>query len=192
MTADGGRQTCPRRMSDFGPWDRSEGLDKWTTGHRVGQDAVGLSCSFCGSLNPDRFLELVREGWIVGPTDKSYKAYLGRPRTPEDIAARKAQWLVAELGIAATIRRLGEQDRKTPGQIEADVEEEWQTRQLPLIENGCGQEAKFYYQHLSPEQCQEFIDLANSGRMRIGIPGYFYRLPFFCTYQAHPSTESGS
>lgn len=73
------QQTCPRRMSDWGPWERAENLDTWTTGHGViGQDRVGLSCSFCGSLNPDRFMELVREGWVVGPTDKSYKAYLGR------------------------------------------------------------------------------------------------------------------
>ena len=77
-------QTCPRRMAEYGPWDRQEGLDRWEAGHgTVDQDQVGLSCSFCGSLNPERFLELVRDGWVVGPTDKTYKAYLESPQTAE-------------------------------------------------------------------------------------------------------------
>ena len=111
-------QTCPRRMAEPGPWERSEGLDRWE------QDRVGLSCSFCGSLNPDRFRELVREGWIVGPTDKSYKAYLESP---------------------------------AEGQASA----------------------KFYFQHLSQEQQDQFIDLHNSRQMKVGYPGHFYVPPFF-------------
>lgn len=122
-------QTCPRRMGEPGPWEREEGLDRWETGHgTVDQDQVGLSCSFCGSLNPDRFLELVREGWIVGPTDKSYKAYLESPQDPE-VQGRT--------------------------------------------------HAKFYFQHLSREQQDQFIDLHNSRQMKIGHPGHFYVPPFF-------------
>ncbi len=76
-------QSCPRRMREPGPWEQREGLDRWdTVGGLVGQPQVGLSCSFCGSLHPDRFMELVEQGWIVEPTDKPYKAYLARPRTP--------------------------------------------------------------------------------------------------------------
>lgn len=178
MTA---RQTCPRRMADLGPWQREEGLDEWRADRGViGQGKVGLSCSFCGSLHPDRFMELVREGWIVGPTDKSYKAYLGKPRTDEDIAARKAQFLAASHGIARAIRDLGAKDGKTPEQIDADLEEHWTTRELPMIADGCGQEAKFSYQHLSDEQRIEFVEMVNAGTMKIGYPGHFYRLPFFC------------
>jgi hypothetical protein len=62
-------------MAEVGPWEHTEGLDRWET--RSGD--VGLACSFCGSLHPDRFLQLVREGWVVGPTDKAYKAYLEAP-----------------------------------------------------------------------------------------------------------------
>lgn len=29
---DGERQTCPRRMQEFGPWSRGESLDAWDTG----------------------------------------------------------------------------------------------------------------------------------------------------------------
>ncbi|MEU1596218.1 hypothetical protein ABZ468_26000 [Streptomyces sp. NPDC005708] len=67
-------------MAESGPWPHEEGHDTWSTRQGLaGQAAVGRSCSFCGSLHPDRFMELVREGWIVGPTDKDYKAYLERP-----------------------------------------------------------------------------------------------------------------
>lgn len=66
-------QTCPRRMLEVGPWERAENLDHWQ--QRDGQPC----CSFCGSLHPDRFMELVRDGWLVGPTDKPYKAYLSAP-----------------------------------------------------------------------------------------------------------------
>lgn len=38
---------------------------------------------------------------------------------------------------------------------------------------------KFYYQHLSDEQMNRFIELANNGTMKIGYPGRFYVRPFF-------------
>lgn len=61
-------QTCPRRMQDFGPWDRQEGLDNWREDAR---------CSFCGSLNPDVLMQRLEAGDVeLGPTDKSYKVYV--------------------------------------------------------------------------------------------------------------------
>lgn len=182
------RHTCPRRMGEFGPWPRTEGSDTWESGHGVsGQDRVGLSCSFCGSLHPDAFMAKVREGWIVEPTDKNYKAYLWKPYTDEEIAARKQQWLATD-GIAQALRRVGGQDGKTPEQIEADVEREWADRVAPLTRSS-STGGKFYYQHLSSEQRDEFIELYNSRAMRLSHPGYFYRLPFFCT-RADPSQEA--
>ncbi len=170
-------QTCPRRLSDFGPWERAEGLDTWTTGHGlVGQDNVGPSCSFCGSLHPDRFMELIRDGWVVGPTDKNYKAYLASPLTDEEKAAKRDRWMASD-AVARAIRELGERDGKTPEQVQADLDAEWE-RQAPGRLHG-SQSAKFYYQHLSDDQQTEFVDLVNSGAMNIGYPGYLYVLPFF-------------
>lgn len=63
------RQTCPRRMREMGPWERREDLDTWLPGEVT-------RCSFCGSMAPDEFMEAVRAGREVGPTDKTYKAYL--------------------------------------------------------------------------------------------------------------------
>lgn len=165
-------------MSDFGPWQRTENLDTWTTGHGVvGQDSVGRSCSFCGSLRPDRFMELVREGWSVGPTDKNYKAYLARPHTDAEKAERKARWMSHD-NVASAIRSLGERDGKTAEDIAVDLERHWTEMVAPLNQYS-GQSAKFYYQHLSTGQRAEFIDLYNRGQMKVGYPGHLYVLPFF-------------
>lgn len=142
-------QTCPRRMREMGPWPREEGQDSWLDEPRR-EGEVTPVCSFCGSLHPGKFLELVAKGWAVGPTDKNYKAYLhqvfdGPMRT----------------GI--------------PGQ------------RLPELEQYT--RAKFYFQHFSGAQQQQFIDLYNSGSVRFSLPGHFYVLPFFM-YIAPPSSST--
>lgn len=177
------RHTCPRRhesgMADPNSPFVGSGtdLDTWTAGPGlIGQEVAGLSCSYCGSLHPDRFMELVREGWEVGPTDKSYKAYLRQPLTPEEEAQQKADWTQRD-AVAQAVRELGERDGKTAEQITADLDEQW----AKIPHSSSGPEAKFYFQHLSPEQRTEFIELHNARRMRIGYPGYFYQPPSFAS-----------
>lgn len=72
--------TCPSRMQQQGPWEYREGLDNWDyspNGDRI--------CSFCGSLHPKDFMDLVKksaaceEGVEIEPSDKGYKIYVGRP-----------------------------------------------------------------------------------------------------------------
>lgn len=48
------------------------------------------------------------------------------------------------------------------------------------VDRANGWRGKFYFQHFDTEQQQKFIDLLNSKKVRIGFPGHFYRLPFFC------------
>lgn len=175
------QHTCPRRaesgMADPNSPFAGSGadLDTWTTGHGlIGQEAVGPSCSYCGSLHPDRFMELVREGWEVGPTDKNYKVYLRQPLTPEEEAQQKADWTQRD-AVAQAVRELGKRDGKTAEQIAADLDEQW----AKIPHSSSGPEAKFYFQHLTPAQRTEFIDLHNARTMKIGDPGYFYQPPFF-------------
>lgn len=72
------KQTCPRRMNEWGPWDREPGLDEW----RIEPNG-DRTCSFCGSLHPADF-EKVLEQAIADETtrieqsDKSYKVYIHR------------------------------------------------------------------------------------------------------------------
>jgi hypothetical protein len=71
-------QTCPRRMSEVGPWKYAENLDSW---RHVGNDRV---CSFCGSLHPADFEAVLQriisdERCSVSLSDKGYKIYINRP-----------------------------------------------------------------------------------------------------------------
>jgi hypothetical protein len=181
------QQTCPRRAENPGPWRYDDGPDTWDKrGGPARQNQVGPSCSYCGSLHPDRFMELVRNGWIVGPTDKNYKAYLAKPYTDDEKATRKQRWTDTD-AMAVAVRDLGQRDGKTAEQINADIEHLWNETQGPTASEGV-QVAKFYYQHLSEAQRNEFVDLVNAGRMVFGYPGYLYRLPFFCRRSENAAT----
>lgn len=70
--------TCPRRAESYGVAAQTEDADVWwpDSARPVSEEP---SCSYCGSLHPGRFMALVGEGMVVGPTTKSYKAYLHRP-----------------------------------------------------------------------------------------------------------------
>lgn len=43
-----------------------------------------------------------------------------------------------------------------------------------------GPAGKFYFQHLNAEQQGRFIELYNARKIKMGFPGHFYNLPFFC------------
>jgi hypothetical protein len=75
------RHTCPRRVENGhadpdSPFVGSgTDLDTYESGHGLVGQARG--CSYCGSMSPDDFMQAVREGTEIGPTDKSYKLYVG-------------------------------------------------------------------------------------------------------------------
>lgn len=174
-------QTCPRRGQQLGPWKMDAvDEDEWRLCEPLGGAGIRLFiCSFCGSLHPDTFMEKIREGWVVGPTDKSYKAYLGQPFTADEIAARKTGWMAGQ--VAAAMRASGATD--------AELDTYWDKEMAPTCTDH--DVAKFSYQHLSGDQRGEFVDMLNVANghlegvpegtpaMRIGYPGYFYAPPFF-------------
>lgn len=172
-----GPHTCPRRLES--PRYAGEvDLDVWESGYGLaGQNEAGDSCSYCGSLNPARFMELVDAGWWVDPTDKAYKAYLAEPLTEAQVAERRGQWMAQP--FVAAVREAAR--RQNAADVDATVEKEWE--QYPAA-RGHGQVlAKFYYQHLDDGQQQRFVDLVNDRTMKIGEPGYFYVPPFFTQFR---------
>jgi len=100
-------------------------------------------------------MERLEAGTVeVIPTDKSYKLYLRNDGGEE----------------------FKQSYRDCPPDSECTGPDDcthWVTRDNP--------QAKFYFQHLSSEQQTRFIELLNEKKMKIGMPGYFYRLPFFIT-----------
>ena len=116
-----GTFNCPRRGESWRSAPENTLLDYWRDNAHNTQDGKH-SCSYCGSIHPDEFMQAVADGVEIGPTDKSYKAYMSGP------------------GFS---------------------------------------HAKFYFQHLSVEQKQRFVEIYNEGKMKVGFPGHFYSLPFF-------------
>lgn len=64
------RFICPRRIEIPSTFKLSA-ADTW-------QDRTGkLYCAHCGSLHPLAFMRAVTNDVVLGPTDKSYKVYVG-------------------------------------------------------------------------------------------------------------------
>lgn len=116
---------CPRR-AEFNASAASPGPDHWRTNPSDPPGLLGAgqrACSYCGSAHPDDLFAAIESGVEIVPTDKDYKAYVGKAH-------------------------------------------------------------KFYFQHLSIDQRKRFVELLNSGTMKVGYPGRFYQLPFFCSREA--------
>ncbi len=78
--ADKQTHSCPRRAEAPYRLPGDDGTDTWQDRPGLGgATAPGRSCSYCGSLHPDTFMQLAEEGWWVGPTDQPSKAYLQPP-----------------------------------------------------------------------------------------------------------------
>lgn len=156
--------TCPRRrencMDDpyYSPFvGAGTDLDEWRPLRPLGGgEAIApqgyRQCSYCGSLNPDDFMQALLNSDQLGPTDKSYKVYVGKEYTDEGAIKH---WLEL-MGFC----------------------DEHKDLVKPAHDY-----AKFYFQHLSDQQKYDFVDLLNLKLIKIGYPGYFYRLPYFATSQ---------
>lgn len=152
---------CPRVRDETGFDPQAH----WKRGHgMVGQEEK--ACSGCGSLHPERFLELVAHGYMVGPTDKNYKAYLHAPDDGDDAGRRE------KLLSMPVYRRVHQKIKEQQGKRAAEYYLDGLRSPTPTV-------GKFYFQHLNKDQQHDFIDLINDGTMTFSYPGNFYVLPYF-------------
>lgn len=147
---------------------RRDGKDWWDRrdGHRA--------CSYCGSLSPDELFAAIEAGCELGPTDKSYKVYVDLPEpNPDQMRVVSAATSKPDHGNWV---QASEENRAV---IEASG---WTYREGEWIQFGAKGptiNAKFYFQHLSEDECMRFVDLFNAKKIKIGSPGHFYVFPFF-------------
>ena len=161
---------CPRRDEAAFNMRGDDGQDFW----RGGVDG----CSYCGSISPEDFFAAVAAGSEIGPTDKSYKAYVdlpdpndGKPRVVSSANFDAGEGYVKVTAENADSLPLSWHDRKDAGERD---------RWVKIGPTSARKQGKFYFQHLSPEQQQTFIELYNAKKMKLGFPGRFYSRPFFC------------
>ena len=140
---------CPRRTPDPYKICNLPEEDEW---HANG------TCSFCGSLSPDRFFELIGQGMKLGPTDKNYKVYIDEPNPSS--------------GQTVVVGH-----RSGPDGEEAihGTAPEFHAR-------------KFYFQHLDEDEQLRFVKLSNDKALQIDYPGYFYVHPYFMRPMVHGIT----
>ena len=55
------KHTCPRRVESFNREVDADDYNQKHNGYRT--------CSYCGSVEPGEFMQAVRDGVEVGPTD---------------------------------------------------------------------------------------------------------------------------
>lgn len=146
------KQTCGRRMSNPGPWagpfKAEENLDVWDTDRWDSnrRDSVKWNwswkprtCSFCGSVHPEDAIKLLKEGWEVETTGKSYKRYLEPP------GYRKAMEK-----LLGNVRQRNLDAKDNP----FDNNETWSPTPP----------AKFYTHHLNEDTLKRFNEAIDEGR----------------------------
>lgn len=169
--------TCPRRMQEIGPWEYSEGLDGFSEDR---------TCTFCGSLDPGYFMDLIESGAAYDPTDKNYKIYL--TAVPNPIAG-KMSWTGG--GCNTPIPEDDPNCKWTEDLTDEEIE--ICRRDGAMVERFYRRggdpkprtrwerfgiapatiQRKFYYQHLSVEQQKRFIELMNEGKLRLTTMPFF-------------------
>ena len=111
------------------------------------------SCTYCGSLNPDEFMRRLEAGDIeIGTTNKNYKVY------------------VHNLGGEPFKQTYRDCPRGSAPHM-PDECDHWVTREI--------EQTKFYFQHLSQDQRERFVELLNAKSLRFAGGYGFSPLPFF-------------
>lgn len=131
------------------------------------------TCSYCGSISADAFFVAITAGCEIGPTDKDYKVYVDLVEPNPD-----------ELTVKGTSNA---KDRPGPNWVPADAAalekagfSSKYTTWMLYEPRGPKKFGKFYFQHFTVDERKRFVDLLNAKAIKIGHPGHFYRLPFFC------------
>lgn len=170
---------CPQQRGAVLPFQVSH-VATWRVDDRDGHGKE--TCSYCGSLHPDAFMAAAEAGLQLTPTDKSYKVYVDLPRG--DVG----QPVVSGMGAV----RSGGGWVTASEEHRALIERTWMKESADrAIANGeailiSAQTAtnteKFYFEHLSEDQKQRFVELLNAGTLKLAAPGYFYAAPFFIRF----------
>ena len=169
--------TCPRRIADGRDTTDSPfvgsgpDLDEWAS--RAGLVGQPTGCSYCGSLPSDLFMEQVRAGAEVGPTDKSYKFYVKVPHE----APGSLRVISSSSHPSANLRAYKDLTRaeKKAVKEQSSFPEDPKSGYYGLTTWGATTEAKFYTHHLTEEQGWEFHALWRENKINWGYPGYPYR-----------------
>lgn len=132
------------------------------------------TCSYCGSLNPEVFMRLAAAGNKIIPTDKNYKAYI----EVDNALVGKRACVSSSTHPTDGYELLTEELADTVSWERTTDRERYVGRYVRFSEHPAKKSRKFYFQHLSEDQMQEFIEIYNAKKLNFAAPGYFYNMPF--------------
>lgn len=174
----------------------------WRHGRNMANAPEGRYCSWDGSMHPDEFMAwLEKPGTRLTPTDKSYKVYIdvvsdeadvmrhissctrrpGGSRPGVDGMEYGREWISWEEAVRRHPEMKGEHEEHLRHVASLALGHPWHTdtHWIQVAPRGERRESKFYFEHLSGEQRQRFIEKLNAGELTLREPGFFYALPFF-------------
>ena len=126
------------------------------------------TCSHCGGIKPSIALKAIVEGAQVVPTDKSYKIYVDIPNANPD-----------ELRVVSVISHDPDDPENwkpaDPVLLKRDGWGAERAKWMQLVPRGPVKQTKCYLNHFSESQALEFVKLVETGKMKMGYPGHFYR-----------------
>lgn len=166
---------CPRRRETHLRLPGDTGQDTYEVDHGlIGQPR---GCSYCGSMPPDDFMDHVRAGRPIGPTDKSYKIYvheIPRDGDPDDLR------VVGHSTHPSDAYKPWSQLSRAEKRAARAYDNGFSKRSGRSIKDGGWMfstwgdtvEGKFYTSHLSPDQGHEFWRLHQAGQVNWSYPLY--------------------
>lgn len=182
--------TCPRRIADGlatadGPFVGSgPNLDEWST--RAGLIGQPSGCTYCGSLPSAMFMDQVRAGAKVGPTDKPYKLYIDVPSRGTS-TLRVISSSNSPSGGLTHYRDLSRAEKKAVKEYASSgYPKGFKDHYYGLTTWDATTEAKFYTHHLTEEQGWEFHTLWREHKINWGYPG----APYTRLYIPGPSSAA--
>lgn len=139
------------------------------------------TCSYCGSISEEAFFAAVEAGAEVGPTDKSYKAYID---LPEPNAGTLTIYSSANHEQTGDGWEFLTAERAEEAGLDSYAREHYVGQWVVIEPMRAVRHGKFYFQHLSESGRDRFIEMVNAKTMKIGMPGHFYSTPYFCQRKA--------
>ena len=156
------KMRCPRREENPQSDLVFPGPDKW----RKDRSRRGVRfCSYCGSINPDDFMEYARRGTAeFGPTNKSYKVYVTDPFVT--YVPMSSSW---QNGKRISVTK----HPRTTARLKFYFQHlsEDQRREFVDLYNARPKRRFATF--------QDATEFEPGNGMQVGYPGYFYQMPFF-------------
>lgn len=141
------------------------------------------TCSYCGSMSPEKLFQAIEAGCVVDGTDKNYKLYVHveHPEAGQPCILSSANFTQKGEGW---VQITPENRASLP--LSDWRKENWEDGHWVLVEPRPRMHTeKFYFQQFTVADRDRFILLYNEGKINFSKFG-LYVMPYFCVMSPDP------